>query len=115
MLLVEAEALARQSKFTQALDLLFVLQSARNPAAVKSGNTGQALIDEILLERRKELYGEIGVEWFDAKRTQTGISRDINHRVVVNLTANDKRFYFHIPEVEINANPFIDASVNIGR
>ena len=28
----------------------------------------EALIEEILIERRKELYGEMGVEWFDAKR-----------------------------------------------
>ncbi|MEJ7680500.1 MAG: hypothetical protein WKG06_22140 [Segetibacter sp.] len=36
------------------------------PEAIPSGNTGQALINEILLERRKELYGELGIDWQDA-------------------------------------------------
>jgi hypothetical protein len=59
---------------------------------VKSNNT--ALLEEILVER-KELYLEIGVEWFDAKRLRRGITRTGNQRVkgAASLTADDKRFF----------------------
>lgn len=118
MILIEAEAKARiTGKETEAHDLLYVLQKNRDVNAVKSTNTGTALIDEILLERRKELYAEVGVEWFDAKRLRKGITRTGNHRIgtAANLTADDKKFYLKIPQAEIDANPFIDESVNANR
>ena len=117
MLLTEAEAIARQGgKDAIAADLLFTLQSNRDPNATPSGNTGQDLIDEILVERRKELYAEIGVEWFDAKRTRTGITRTGNHRIMnASLTPDDKKFFLKIPQSEIDANNLIDDSVNANR
>lgn len=114
MILIEAEAKYRQGK-ADAHDVLYALQVNRDPAAVKSTNTGAALYEEILLERRKELYAEMGVEWFDAKRLQRGITRTGNHRIMLTLTPNDKRFYLKIPQMEIDANPLIDASVNDSR
>ena len=75
MILIEAEAKFRQGDEEGARDLLFALQSNRDPEAVNAMNTGSALEEEILLERRKEMYGEFGVEWFDAKRLQRGIVR----------------------------------------
>jgi len=117
MLLIEAEAKARLGNDTAAANLLYELQSDRDPNAVASGNTGNALIEEILVERRKELYGEIGVEWFDAKRLRRGITRTGNHRVKdpASLTADDKKFFLKIPQVEIDANENIDDSVNSNR
>ncbi|RKD92788.1 RagB/SusD family nutrient uptake outer membrane protein [Mangrovibacterium diazotrophicum] len=115
MILMEAEAMYHQGRETEAHDLLFTLQSDRDPYAVQSSATGTALLEEILLERRKEMYGELGVEWFDAKRLQRGIVRGANHRVVLTLDPNDKRFFLKIPQTEIDANPNIDASVNDGR
>ena len=84
---------------------------------MNSGNTGQALIEEILIERRKELYGEIGVEWFDAKRLQRGIYRNGNHRIMnsADLQPNDKKFFLKIPQDEIDANIYIDESINSNR
>lgn len=117
MLLVEAEAKYYNSDPTGAHDILFAIQSNRDPLAVKSTNTGQALLDEILVERRKELYAEIGVEWFDAKRYRTGITRTGNQRIkgASSLTADDKRFFLKVPQSEIDANENIDESVNTGR
>lgn len=115
MILIEAEALYHQGKVNEAHDLLYILQKNRDTAAVKSTNTGAALLEEILIERRKELYGEIGVEWFDAKRLRRGITRTANHRIVVNLSPDDKRFVLKIPQAEIDANPNIDESVNNGK
>jgi sugar-specific transcriptional regulator TrmB len=91
------------------------LQNNRDVKAVKSNNTG-ALLEEILVERRKELYLEIGVEWFDAKRLRRGITRTGNQRVkgAASLTADDKRFFLKI-QAEIDANDLIDESVNADR
>ena len=91
------------------------MQSNRDVNAVKSTNTGADLLEEILLERRKELYAEIGVEWFDAKRLVRGITRDGNQRVLVTLVPNDKRFFLKIPQNEIDSNDNIDESVNDNR
>ena len=115
MMLIEAESLARTGQEIAAATLLFDLQSNRDANATASGNTGQALIDEILLERRKELYCEIGVEWFDAKRLQQGITRTGNHRILKNLSANDNRFILKVPQKEIDANDLIDDTVNANR
>jgi hypothetical protein len=116
MILVEAEAKYHNGAATQAHNLLYQLQLNRDPNAVKSSNTGQNLLDEILVERRKELYGEIGVEWFDAKRYRMGISRTGNQRIMSGfLLPDDKKFFLKIPQVEIDANPNIDDSVNANR
>lgn len=117
MILIEAEALYHTNP-NAAHDLLYELQVNRDPSAVKSTNTGEALLNEILLERRKELYGEIGVEWYDAKRLRRGLPRDPWHRVnMANdpLMPDDKRFFLKVPQSEIDANPNIPASVNDGR
>lgn len=115
MILIEAEALYWQGMEDEALDLLYELQVNRDPNAVKSDNSGEALLEEILLERRKELYSEIGVEWFDAKRLQRGIDRDPIHRLEIDLDPNDRRFFLKIPQTEIDANDAIDPSVNANR
>ncbi|MDO6434110.1 RagB/SusD family nutrient uptake outer membrane protein [Flavitalea sp. BT771] len=107
MYLVDAEAMARQNDDADAHDVLFALQSDRDVNAVRSTNTGQALIDEILLERRKELYGELGVDWLDAKRLQLPIDRtNSNHAAAFAyvIPANDPRFNLKIPQAEMQAN-----------
>ena len=115
MILIEAEALYHQGKETEAHDLLYKLQVNRDPNAVKSSNTGNALFEEILIERRKELYMETGVEWFDARRLQRGITRTGNHRIFKNLEPNDRRFFLKIPQAEIDANDAIGPEVNANR
>lgn len=108
MYLIQAEALARQDKEPDAQEVLFELQKNRDDALVSSsGNTGEALIDEILLERRKELYGEMGVDWLDAKRLQLPIDRTgSNHAPALAyvIPANDPRFNLKIPQSEMQAN-----------
>ena len=124
MILLEAEAKARLGNETGAKTLLFALQKNRDVDAVQSATSGTALIDEILVERRKELFMENGVEWFDAKRLGKAIVRNGNHRLkgINNITgksfdlqANDIRFLLKVPQAEIDANPLIDDSVNTGR
>lgn len=115
MVLTEAEAKFRQGDQQGAHDLLYYVQHNRDPNAIKSTNSGTALEEEILLERRKELYGEIGVEWFDAKRLQRGITRTPNHKINVTIEPNDIRFVMQVPESETDANENIKPSVNDNR
>lgn len=112
MYLIEAEAKARLGE-ADAGDVLYELQVNRDPAATKSGKTGQALIDEILLERRKELYGELGIDWLDAKRLQLPIDRTgSNHPVPYDyvIPANDPSFNLKIPQAELQANKSMTAA-----
>jgi hypothetical protein len=112
MVLIDAESQYRLGNTTAAKNLLFALQSNRDPNAAQSSNTGTALLDEILLERRKELYGETGVEFTDAKRLRKSIVRDALHRVVLTVPADSPLFFLKVPQAEIDTNPFIDGSIN---
>jgi len=108
MYLIEAEALARQggvSNEADAATLLYTLQSNRDASAAPSGNLGAALIDEIMLERRKELYGEGGPDFIDRRRLGLGLIRDANHTIPISLSVGDPRYIYPIPQNEIDSNP----------
>ncbi len=107
MYLIEAEAQARQGKTAQAQQTLFDLISKRNPGYVKSTATGTALIDEIWLQKRIELWGE-GRAYFDLKRLDKGIDRrNSNHRAdaVLVVPAGDVKWTYKIPLREFESNP----------
>ncbi|MGJ7033401.1 RagB/SusD family nutrient uptake outer membrane protein [Niabella hirudinis] len=111
MHLIKAEALAQTGQLNPAKDELFALQSQRDPAALKSATTAKDdIIDEILLERRKELYGEIGVMYFDLKRYQHPLERDGNHWSMLNIPANNNKWRWQIPQSEIDANEALSAA-----
>lgn len=102
MLLIEAEALARQGgQDAAAQALLWQLQDARG--ATRSASTGTALVNDILLERRKELYGE-GFAWFDMIRTGTGLARTGDHPRIINYPARSWRLIFQLPTAEFTSN-----------
>ena len=108
MILVEAEALARQNKFTEAQDLLFVLAKNRDANYVKTERTGQELIDEILLQRRIELWGE-GFRWTDLKRMNLPLNRNgANHNPslaqIFDVPPGDLQWVWKIPKAELDAN-----------
>ena len=111
MLLVEAEAKARQAgKEGQALTLLNELRGKRNASAL-TGLTGTALVDEILRERRRELYGE-GTILFDIIRTKSGLTRSANHSTRVDFPAGDYRFISQIPSDEFTYNKALDINLD---
>lgn len=116
MYLIEAEALARQGKNAEAQDVLFLLANNRNPQYVKSTKTGADLINEILLQRRIELWGE-GFRFLDLKRTnapldRTGSNHNLSLAVVMNVPAGDNLWQFLIPKAELDANPAIKDQQN---
>ncbi len=112
MYYIEAESLARNpGTEAQAQDVLFEITSQRDPSYVKSTKTGQDLIDEIILQKRIELWGE-GFAYFDIKRLKEGVERDYpgtNHSATgkFNIPAGDSKLLFMIPQAEVDANPDI--------
>lgn len=133
MVLIEAEGNARAGQQEKAVALLNALKSARKAKLFAAG-TSSALIDEILIERRKELWGE-GFALSDILRTQQSVVRkayshadgsaitvDVitpdgttknvaaqGHRVVKfpdgsNFSANSSYYLFAIPRDEANNN-----------
>ncbi|WP_027138650.1 RagB/SusD family nutrient uptake outer membrane protein [Gaetbulibacter saemankumensis] len=117
MLLIEAECEAELENYTQAQDALYKIQRRSNPGVIKSTATGQELIDQVLLERRKELFGE-GFRWQDIKRRQLPFHRDGDHWVKLSFGPQDADYYkmtFPIPQSEIDANDMLENSdQNVG-
>ena len=112
MILIEAECEAELGNYSEAQDALYKIQIRANPSVMKSTLTGQNLIDEVLLERRKELFGE-GFRWQDIKRRQLPFNRTGDHWVKLYFTAQDTDYYrmtFPIPQSEIDANDALDNS-----
>ncbi len=108
MYLIEAEAQARLGNATGAATALFDLVSKRDPAYKLSTKTGTALMDEILFNRRVELWGE-GFRFTDLKRMNLPLNRNganITSAVAVlfSVPAGDKQWEFLIPRRELNAN-----------
>lgn len=111
MYLIEAEAKARLGQNGPAAQALFDLNIARDDNYVLSTSTGQALLDEILLYRRLELWGE-GFRFLDLKRLNQPLDRLEgvgNHPPAVaqifTVPAGDMKWEFLIPLSELNANP----------
>ncbi len=110
MILIEAEANAELNNYPEAQDLLFLVQERADENAVESTNTGQNLIDEILLERRKELYGEGLASTLDLKRRQLPLDRIGNHYFPGSLPASSNRLVWQIPQDELDANDNISVA-----
>jgi len=109
MYLTEAEALARGGNDAQAAQVLFEFVSARDPEYTLSSNTGAALIEEIMTQRRIELWGE-GFRFYDLKRLNLPLDRSgTNHvETVVNgkysEAAGTNAWQWKIPIDELNSN-----------
>jgi hypothetical protein len=107
MYLIEAEAEAEAGNTDAAQTALFTLQQARGAASAKTTATGQDLINEVLVERRKELFGE-GFAFFDIKRRQLPLKRGADHWYQADLPANAKEFVLQLPKKELDSNPNIN-------
>lgn len=67
MLLIEAEAAYHNSDYSTTVNCLTELMAKRDPNYTIPATSGEALLDEVKLQRRLELWGE-GFNWFDYKR-----------------------------------------------
>ena len=126
LILIQAEALAHQSNFTDARTLILELGNKRDTDYANrlslftdskdynQNTTGtlSTLMDEILFQRRVELWGEGGRLW-DLQRLKLGFNRNFsgtNHTRLLtakNTTAGSKEFVLPLPQSEIDGNPFI--------
>ena len=111
MYLIEAEAQARLGKDADAAKVLFDLVSKRDAAYKLSTSTGTKLVDEILFNRRIELWGE-GHRFLDLKRMNLPLNRNgANHNTAVavlfDVPAGDPQWEFLFPRRELNANAAI--------
>lgn len=125
MVLIEAEALAEQDLLSQAIAKLNELREARGAKTPNlSALSKEDLIEEILIERRKELFGE-GFALSDIKRRQKKVERKAypdnenipgttvkkrGHSTLKapggrDFTVNDPLYVFLIPAAEYTNNP----------
>ncbi len=106
--LTKSEALAQLGRDTEAQQVLFDLNSTRDASYVKSTSTGQTLIDEILLYRRIEMFGE-GVASFDMARLGVGLNRqdgrlnELQPGSDIVIPALSDKMIYPIPTVEVDA------------
>ena len=118
MYLIEAEALARQGQDGPARTALETLVKTRFPAYTAAALSGSALVDEVLLQRRIELWGE-GFSLMDIKRLNQGLNRPTgtgNHGApsfnpgVLTTSPKDSRFLMRIPQRELDNNSNMTAA-----
>ena len=110
MYLLNAETAAKSGDEPTARTRLKELLILRVPdPSYVDALTGQALLNEIYLQTRIELFGE-GKSYLAMKRNKATIVRGSNHLsfVGVAIPYNDPRLTFTIPQSEIQNNPFID-------
>lgn len=130
MYLNEAEALCQLGRYSEARTLLTELVGYKDPTfaarlaqrtddktlTLKSFGTPTTLMDEIILQRRIELWGE-GFRVYDIMRLKTGMDRSwtgSNHpvRSPVLSDPNSWEWIMMIPQKEFDGNPNMDASAD---
>ena len=107
MILIEAEACARQGRNAEAATVLAPLMAKRDPA----WSNASVSINDVLLQRRIELWGE-GFEYFDLRRNGLGVNRKYegtNHLAAAQYAfpAHGISWNFQIPRQELQNNPHI--------
>lgn len=124
VILSKAEAYAKLGKATEALKVLNDFRQNRYNGFTPGMESGSALFDAIILERRLELAFE-GDRYFTLKRLGLGLVRDGNEReladgtgeyalAAVNVPASDHRWVMAIPKDAININPAMADDQNPG-
>ncbi|HLU92494.1 MAG TPA: RagB/SusD family nutrient uptake outer membrane protein, partial [Membranihabitans sp.] len=106
MYLIEAEALARSGQDAEAASVLYDLAVNRDEEYTLSTNTGADLIEEIMIQRRVELWGE-GFRFYDLKRLdlpldRTGANHNATLAAKLEEPAGSKEWQFLIPQQEID-------------
>ncbi|GHT47131.1 membrane protein [Bacteroidia bacterium] len=108
MYLTAAEAYARAGQNGPAQQYLTALLAQRDPGYTPS-NTGAALVEEVMNNRRIELWGE-GFRWFDLKRLGLPVNRTGTNFAsafcgFLTKAPNADGWVFEIPNAELNNNP----------
>lgn len=104
MYLIQAEAHAELDQLTLALDALDEVQSARGLTVPFVSTDKDAIIDEVMVERRRELSFE-GHRWYDLKRRAMDIPKQVGAQPV---PYDDFRILSVLPQSEVDSNPNLD-------
>ncbi len=105
MYLIKAEANANiTGQEANAQSALFTIMQRADLNAIMPTETGQALKDRVLLERRKELAFE-GFRLFDLTRNKKSFVKYRQDAASINITAPSEKTIMPIPAREVNANP----------
>lgn len=104
MYLIKAEAHAEEDELTLALDALEELQSARGLTVPFVSTDKDEIIDEVMVERRRELNFE-GHRWYDLKRRAMDIPKQVGSTTV---PYDDFRVLSLLPQGEVDNNPNLD-------
>jgi len=109
MYLIEAEAKYFLGDEAGSKAVLGELVAARNPEFTGFTTSGSQYLEEILLNRRIELWGE-GFRFFDLKRLNQGLDRNGTNAVesviqTYTVPAGSNKWQWLIPRGEINSNP----------
>lgn len=113
MVLIQAECYAKLGQNALAQDALFLIQQRADNTAVKSTNVGEALVEEILIERRKEMFGEIGTDYFDLRRYHRDMNRVGNATFKFEVPATSPIWLLQIPLKEMDSNPNMAGQQNV--
>lgn len=105
--LIRAEARSQLSNNTGAQDDLDIVHQRALPSAADNSDTGQALQDAILLERRLELAFE-GQRLWDLMRTKQDIIRTQCTSEICTIPYGSNSVILPIPQSETDANPNIE-------
>ncbi|WP_026836481.1 RagB/SusD family nutrient uptake outer membrane protein [Gillisia sp. JM1] len=114
MYLLNAEANANLGMDSEARTSLLALLDLRlDDTAYVDALSGAALVNEVYLQTRIELWGE-GKSYLALKRNKGTVVRGANHLSSVgeSIPFNDERLTFEIPEAEILFNPFVSTQNN---
>ena len=106
--LMKAEALARNNQLQEAQKTLTAFALTRDPEYKETSKTAVELAEEIMIQRRIELWGE-GFRFTDLKRLNLPLDRNnTNHdkgiSVKMHVDAGSPEWQFKIPDDEMNAN-----------
>lgn len=107
VILIYAEALARTNEPAAALTQLNKIPNHRNASTYSS-----ATIDNILLERRKELAME-GFRFYDLARNNRDIVRSVSGHNI-NIPYGSSELAFPIPKSELDVNPNLSQNKGYG-
>ena len=113
MYLIEAEAKYHLGDEAGSKAVLGELVAARDSNFTGFTTTGADYLNEVLLNRRLELWGE-GFRFFDLKRLNQGLNRTGTNQVasVINnlyeVPAGSPKWQWLIPRGEINSNPLCE-------
>ncbi|WP_034918911.1 RagB/SusD family nutrient uptake outer membrane protein [Gillisia sp. CAL575] len=114
MYLLNAEANANLGMDLEAQTSLKALLDLRvDDSSYIDGLSGAALVSEVYLQTRLELWGE-GKSYLALKRNKGTVVRGSNHLSFVgeSIRFDDERLTFEIPEAEILFNPFVSTQNN---